>query len=160
MAAKPLAIAALSSVWLACTFGGSPCGLRLQQRLYLSAAGRDLDVRVPCCGGSVYRDVDLQRDGLEIDISNSHPADSNVDGFLTDIGCDKLFDTYSGTAREARCTVYVGPVTPRAVSERRKITSRRYRLFAQAWTTNQSPVTGSLEMGIWSDDCRWTPISP
>jgi hypothetical protein len=158
--AKPFAIVALSSAWLACTLGGSPCGLRLQQRLYLSATTSDVDVRVPCCGGSVYRDVDLRRDGLEVDISNLHAAGSAVDAFLTDVGCDKLFDTYSGNSAGTRCTVYIGPVSPREVSARRKIAAGRYRLFAQAWTSNQSPVAGSLELGIWSDDCRWTPISP
>ena len=146
-----LTIAALCAVCLtACV---SPCGLKLQQRI-------ERDVEVPCCGGFAHRDLDLRQvEDVEIDILIT-AAGSGIHGFLTDASCDRLFDMYSGTPNGARCTIYIGPVATGTVSQRRKMSRGQYRLIAQAWTSNQSSVRGSLEMGIFSDDCRWTPISP
>jgi hypothetical protein len=148
----------------------SPCGLELKQRVYLPAPiidprNMDLpeqrDITVPCCGGSVYRDIDLSGVGdIEVDVVNPNPAGSMVDGFLTSVGCDRLFDSYAGGANGALCTVHVGPVAPRAASPRKKIAAGRYRLLLQAWTANQSPVTASLDLGLWSTACKWNPISP
>jgi hypothetical protein len=116
---------------------------------------------VPCCGGSVYRDIDLSGVGdIEVDMVNPNSAESRVDGFLTTSGCDKLFDSYSGSASGALCTIYLGPVVPRATSARKEIAPGRYRLVLQAWTANPSTVSGSLDMGLWSTACKWTPISP
>jgi hypothetical protein len=144
--------------------------LELKQRVYLpepfiDPRGMDLpeqrDTTVPCCGGSVYRDIDLSGVGdVEVDIVNPNAAGSMVDGFLTSVGCDKLFDAYAGSANGALCTIHVGPVAPRATSARKKIPPARYRVFLQAWSTNQSSVTGSLDMGLWSTACKWNPISP
>lgn len=146
-----------ASPLMACT---SPCGLKLQEHVFLSAS-QQRDAAIPCCGGSAYRDVDLSTvDDIEVDLSNLMPADSHVDGFLTTAGCDKLFDSYSGSASGALCTIHIGPVTPRAVGSRKKIAPGRYRLFAQSWATNQSSASGSLDMGIWSTACKWNPISP
>ena len=141
----------------------SPCGLKLQQHVFLpaTAGGVQRDTAVPCCGGSAYRDVDLSTAGdIEVDITNPSAVGSMLDGYLTVVGCDKLFDSYSGSATGALCTIHLGPVAPRATSARKKMTPGRYRLFLQAWTANQSSVSGSLDMGLWSTACKWNPIAP
>ena len=141
----------------------SPCGLKLQQHVFLPASvgGTQRDVLVPCCGGSAYRDVDLSAlNDLQVDITNPNVAGSGVDGFLTDVGCEKLFETYAGNPVSPLCTIHLGPVTPRTTSARKSVGKRSYRLFAQAFTSDQSPVSTSLDMGIWSTACKWNPISP
>ena len=154
------AITLTTSALVACT---SPCGLKLQEHVIGPATQgtQQRDALVPCCGGLAYRDLDLSTVGdIEVDLSNAFPADSHVDGFLTSAGCDKLFDSYSGTASGAQCTIHLGPVAARGVGERKKLPQGQYRMIAQAWTANQSAVSGSLDMGIWSTACRWNPISP
>ena len=138
--------------------GTSPCGLKLQQHLFLPASAGG-SVELPCCGASVYRDLDLNLDGLEIDLSN--PNGAGVDGFVTSVGCDKLFDgPYSGSTATPLCQVHVGPVRPRAVGERKKIAPGRYRIYAQGYAANDAPLRISLDLGVWSSRCTWNPIGP
>ena len=92
--------------------------------------------------------------------SCTNSAGSMLDGYLTVVGCDKLFEFYAGSASSALCTIHLGPIAPRATSARKKIAPGRYRLFLQAWTANPSSVSGSLDMGLWSPACKWKPISP
>jgi len=33
-------------------------------------------------------------------------------------------------------------------------------MFAQAYTSNDSPAQFLMEIGLWSDACHWNPISP
>jgi hypothetical protein len=96
---------------------------------------------------------------VEVDLSN--PNGSGVDGFLTTAECDRLFNApYTGSAVAPLCQVLVGPVRPRAVSERKKIPRGRYRIFAQGYAANEAPVMISLDLGLWSAACKWTPIAP
>lgn len=145
--------------------GTSPCGLKLQQHLFLpmpETIGRDQvqrNVELPCCGASVYRDVDLNLDGIEIDLSN--PNGAGVDGFVTAAGCEKLFDgPYSGSASTPMCQVQIGPVRPRGVSERKRIPPGRYRIYAQGYTANDASQMIALDLGVWSSHCKWNPIGP
>ena len=153
-----LAVSIITPAFLSsCT---SPCGRKLQQHVFLSGVSQERDVLVPRCGGSAYRDFDLTRLGeIEVDISNPNAVGSGVDGYLTDVGCDRLFDAYSGLASLPLCAIHLGPVAPRTVSARKRVAPRRYRLFAQAWTANQSATFVSLDMGLWSTACKWNPIS-
>ena len=159
-------IAAALVVWTFAACGTSPCGLKLQQNVYLAPPiiidGRPAqqDSRLPCCGGSVFRDIDLSTTGeIEIDITN--PNGSGVDAFLTSAGCDKLFDApYTGAGGGALCQIHVGPVRPRAISERRKIAPGRYRIFAQGYASNDTALDIALDVGLWSNACRWNPIAP
>lgn len=164
MATARIAAASLAaSVFsVACT---SPCGLQLQQHVYL-APPRIVDGKLvqqdsvlPCCGGKVFRDIDLTtKDEIEIDLTN--PNGSGVDAFMTTVGCDTLFDApYTGSGT-ARCQVYIGPVRPRGVSSRQKIPPGRYRVYAQGYASNAEEMNIALDIGLWSTDCRWTPVAP
>jgi hypothetical protein len=142
--------------------GTSPCGVRLQQHVFLPApiAGQQQEVALPCCGASAFRDVDLSGNGdLEVDLTN--PNGNGVDGFLTNVGCEKLFDgAYTGSAAAPLCQVHIGPVRPRVVSERRKLAPGRYRIFAQGYASNETTLNVSLDVGLWSNACKWNPIAP
>lgn len=159
----------IGAVFFACIFGvgcTSPCGLTLQQHVYLPAPAIiggvpfQREEPLPCCGGSVFRDIDLSTAGdIEVDLTN--PNGSGVDGFLTTVGCDKLFDApYTGATAAPLCQVHIGPVRPRAVSERKKIAPGRYRVFAQGYVSNDVSLPISLDVGLWSSACKWNPIGP
>jgi len=158
----------IGAALLACAFlsgcGTSPCGLRLQQHLFLpapaSTGGAQRNIELPCCGGTVFRDIDLNNVDVEVDLSN--PNQNGVDGFLTNVGCDRLFDApyVSGAAATPGCQVHIGPVRPRAVSERKKIARGRYRMFAQGYASNDASLMISLDFGVWSAACVWNPIGP
>ena len=158
MAAARLAAAVLATCASLSGCGTSPCGLALQQHLFLpSSAQRSTEL--PCCGGVAFQDIDLRTVDVEVDLSN--PNGSGVDGFLTTAECDRLFNApYTGSAVAPLCQVLVGPVRPRAVSERKKIPRGRYRIFAQGYAANEAPVMISLDLGLWSAACKWTPIAP
>ena len=147
----------------ACT---SPCGLELKQHVYLAppviidGGPVQQDSRLPCCGGVVFRDIELTANGeIEIDLTN--PNGEGVDAFVTTVGCDKLFDgAYTGANATPLCQLHIGPVRPRGVSARAKISPGRYRLYAQGYTTNVTASNIALDLGLWSTACRWTPIAP
>lgn len=165
-----MAVARLVAVLLgmcasAVACGTSPCGLKLQEHLFLpmpfivNGLPTQRDVELPCCGASVFRDVNINVDDVEVDLTNSNGA--GVDGFVTNVGCDKLFDgQYSGSAATPLCQVHIGPVRPRVVSERKKLTPGRYRIFAQGYGSSNTPLMISLDLGLWSSACRWNPIGP
>jgi hypothetical protein len=146
-----LAISSLVSVSLLGTACGSQCGLALAERIELDG---ELSM-----GESVYREVTLTHPDLQVDLTNSS-ASGRIDAFLTDANCTKLFDAYDGTRTRALCQILLGPVAAATVSERRKISPGRYRMFAQAWSGNQVPTSFVMDLGIWSDDCRYQSQSP
>jgi hypothetical protein len=157
------------AVFAACgwTYGcTSPCGVKLQQHVYLPVPGVahgglvQRDASLPCCGASVFGDIDLTSNGdLEIDLTN--PNGSGIDGFITNVGCEKLFDRpYTGNAAATLCQVYIGPVRPRAVSEPKKLAPGRSRIFAQGYASNETATNISLDMGLWSNACKWNLIGP
>jgi hypothetical protein len=165
MAIPRFACAVMGACAAAAACGTSPCGLRLQEHLFLPPAvvvngvPRQRDAELSCCGASVSRDVDLDVDGLEVDLTN--PNGAGVDGFLTSAGCDTLFSgPYSGSGATPLCQVQLGPVRPRGTSERKKLPAGRYRIFAQGYTVNDAPLMISLDLGVWSSACRWNPIGP
>jgi hypothetical protein len=141
---------------------GSTCGLALAQRIYFPPADlRELVGEVPCCGASVYQDVNLSADNVQLDLINSSGSHNPVDAFLTSGDCVKLFSgPYAGTATSPLCTIYLGPVRPGSASGRQPIRRGKYRMFAQAYTSNDSTAQFLMELGLWSDACRWTPIAP
>jgi len=166
MAAARLNAAVLAACALLSGCGTSPCGLTLQQHLFLPASVtinnqmQQRSVELPRCGGVAFQDVDLRNVDVEVDLSN--PNLSGVDGFVTSAGCDRLFNApYTGSAIAPLCTVYVGPVRPREVSARTNISPGRYRIFAQGYAANDAPLMRvSLDLGLWSSACKWTPIAP
>ena len=109
---------------------------------------------------TVFRDIDLSSAGdVEIDLTN--PNGSGVDGFVTSVGCDKLFEG----AVHGRCERGALPGSRRArasegVSERKKVAAGRYRIFAQGYAVNDAALSISLDLGVWSNACRWNPIAP
>ena len=166
MAHAGLSAVVLSACALFSGCGTSPCGLKLQQHLFLpspagsSSQSQQRDIALPCCGASVFRDIDLSAVDVEVDLSN--PNVSGVDGFLTGGACDTLFSgSYEpGSGGAALCQVYIGPVRPRAVSERKKVARGRYRIFAQGYSSSDAPLRVSLDLGVWSSACVWNPLSP
>jgi hypothetical protein len=158
----------ISAALAACAFSfacTSPWGLKLQQHVYLPApvvidgVPFQREATLPCCGASTFRDVDLSAAGdIEVDLTN--PNGSGVDGFLTNVGCNKLFDApYTGAPATPLCQVHIGPVRPRVVSERKKLAPGRYRFFAQGFATNDTSMVISIDLGVWSTACRWNPIA-
>jgi hypothetical protein len=165
MADARLIAAALmaAAVLPACT---SPCGLKMQQLVFLAPPIMvndklvQQDTPLACCGGSAFRDVDLSNIGeFEIDVTN--PNGNGVDGFITNVGCDRLFNApYTGAANAPLCPIHVGPVRPRTVSERKKVPPGRYRIFAQGYASNDTSQSIALDVGLWSNACKWNPIDP
>jgi hypothetical protein len=131
---------------------GSQCGLSLQDRVTLEGD-------VPCCAGSLFRDVSLIGQGdSEFDLSNVAMAarPGLVDAFLVPTSCAKLFDgPYPGAA--PLCRVYSGPAAPGRVSSRVALPAGTYRLWLQAYTTNATDAPYFVDIGIWYRSCR-TPI--
>lgn len=145
--------------WSSC---GSACGLQLRQRVFFPPEQLTNAIgEVPCCGASVYRDIDLTVDNVQVDLINSSGSNGRVDAFLASADCVKLFSgPYAGMLVSPLCTIYLGPVTPGATAPRKSIRRGKYRLFAQAYTSNESPAQFLLELGLWSDACNWNPIAP
>jgi hypothetical protein len=150
---------------LSCACGTSPCGLQIVQHIQFPEVdpktGRRAELLVECCGGSAYRDLNFTTGEYEVDLSGSTASSGRVDGFVTSGDCVKLFaGPYSGTATNPLCTVYLGPVAPGAVSQRKKLTPGRYRIFAQAFASNEQPTPFIFDMAIWSNKCGWNPTAP
>ena len=142
--------AALVCVLAAITVAGrgETCGLGLHRRITLNSPQR-----VPCCGGSLYQDVDLTAPNIQIDLANvQFTGQAPVDGFMTTTSCQKLFDgEYPGAS--PLCTVYLGPVPPGSVSQRVTLPSGTYRVFAQAHSSNTTDASWRLDVGIWDHRC-------
>ena len=147
-----LALCALSG--LASATCGNSCPVGLVQRLYVDATTQTPPgqrVSVPCCGGSLFQDVDLSAGGIQqVDLANAQVNSGKVDAFLTDVGCGKLFDLpYNGDATKPLCKVYLGPVSAGTVSQRRDVARGRYRVFIQAWSQNDVDNTVSVDVGVY-----------
>jgi hypothetical protein len=144
--------------------GTSSCGLRIVQHVSfppLDPKGGSVVTFVDCCGGSVYQDVNLSAGDFEVDLSGTTASNGRVDAFLTSGDCVKLLNgPYTGAVTNPLCTIHIGPVAPGAVSQRKKMTRGRYRLFAQGFTSNEQSTPFFLDMAIWSNACRWNPIAP
>jgi hypothetical protein len=96
-----------------------------------------------------------------VDLSNRTSSTGKVDGFLTTGDCTRLFDqSYVGVASNPLCRIYLGPVAADRVSERVKLAPGTYRLFAQAWVTNDAPSSFSFDLGLWSHECGLQPTQP
>jgi hypothetical protein len=113
-------------------------------------------------GGSYRFDITVQDvDDLEVDVaSTAFPGvTGRVDIWLTEVSCDALFaGDYPSSA--PRCTSLIGPVAPGAVSERRKVRPGRYRVFAQAYTSNAAPARFDYDVGVWGRPCHTGYVGP
>jgi hypothetical protein len=139
----------------ACT---NSCGLALVGHLFFPQGSA---ATVPCCGEAIFRDIRITTENLEVDLSNGTSSTGNVDGFLTTGDCTRLFDhSYAGAASNPLCRVYLGPVTTGRVSERVKLAPGTYRLFAQAWATNDAPSSFHFDLGLWSHECGLQTTQP
>jgi hypothetical protein len=137
----------------AASCGGGSCGLGIHDRVTLSTSSTG---EVPCCGGSLFRDVALMgRGDAEFDLSNvSMPVRPGlVDAFLVPTSCAKLFDgVYPGAA--PLCQIYSGPAAPGRVSSRVALNAGTYRLWLQAYTSNATPAPYFVDIDIWDHSCR------
>jgi hypothetical protein len=151
-------ISALPVALLLATLGcGAPCGLGLSGHLPFSG---DAPL-VPCCGASVYQDIDLTSNNVqEADVENFGGRTGAVDAFLTDANCTTLFTgSYTGSVTAPLCKIFIGPVPAQTVSQRYSLPRARYRLFAQSWTTNADATVFGMEVGVWGPVCR-IPTGP
>ena len=160
--APPLTAAAIAflGVLLESCGSGSTCGLALAQRIDFPKE-KDAVGEVACCADAKYQDLNLAADNVQIDLINSSAPEGRVDFFLASGDCARLFNgPYEGTIASPLCTIYVGPVKAWVTIQRIAIRRGRYRMFAQAYTSNDSPAQFLMEIGLWSDACHWNPISP
>jgi len=156
-AAATLAVGLAWSATAAASCGGG-CPLRLQTQVSFSSSRGPL-----APGGAAVNDVNLNFKNIQVDLSNTRFGNQTgrVDGFLTTTDCTKLFDgPYAGVATAPLCKIYLGPVTPGAVSSRQTVPPGQYRVLAQAWADNDSPATFLVDVGIWTDGCSSTLVSP
>jgi hypothetical protein len=149
-----IAVLLFASAGVSC---GSTCGLALVRRI--SFPSSNSIVEAPCCGGSIYQDVNLTNENLQVDLTNSSPP-GRVDAFLTTGDCVRLFNVYEGTPSAPLCPILIGPVTSGSVSQRRAISPGRYRVFAQARSATEGSTPFVFDLGIWSDDCRAQRFGP
>jgi hypothetical protein len=147
--------------WTSTDSCGSGCPLRLTSRKVFSSFG-DVSKAVPCCGSFVFREVDLtSADIQQVDLANSRVNTGRVDAFLTGRDCEILFtEPYNGPPAQSRCKVFIGPVAPGDVSERLVIPRGTYRIFAQAWASNENANIFDMDVGVYSDNCRATMTAP
>lgn len=143
----------------------SACGLRLWSRISLSSLPLKLSDPpnpLPCCGGFRYQDVNLEATDIrQVDLSNSQVNSGHVDAFLTAPDCTRLFnDPYTGTGTQPLCKIYIGPVAAGTVSQRQTIPNATYRMFAQAWASNETSELFGLDVGIYSDRCQPNLVAP
>jgi hypothetical protein len=129
--------------------------MRLASTISFSNHGNPANA-VPCCGGFVFQDVNLTgADIQEVDLANSQVNSGRVDAFLTTPDCAALFaGPYMGFPAQPLCKVFIGPVPAGTVSERQSLPKGTYRLFAQAWATNDSSNSFELEAGLYSNKCN------
>jgi hypothetical protein len=143
----------------------SACPFWLAQKVVFSSDPEkpfDPPVPVPCCGGFLFSDVNLNLAGVQqMDLANGQVNAGHVDAFLVSADCAQLFaGPYNGSVVQPLCTIYLGPVAAGTISERKKISPGKYRLFAQAWASNESEQHFAMDVGMWSDDCRLSPTAP
>jgi hypothetical protein len=102
---------------------------------------------------------DIEEVNLDSTLIPSQPG--QVDAFLTTADCSQLFaGPYTGTVASPLCTIYLGPIGPGGVSERREVPSGRYRVIGQPWTTNTGPVRFGFDIVVWGANCSATPAAP
>jgi hypothetical protein len=115
-----------------------------------------------CCGGFLYEDVNLS-DPLtkQVDLANGQINSGHLDAFLTTTDCARLFDAaYSGSAAQPLCKILIGPVAAGTVSQAVTLPLGSYRVFAQAWASNDATDAFSMDVGIYSDNCHVGVRSP
>jgi len=144
---------------------GNKCAFRLALQLSFSSdpqrAG-DAPIPVACCGGFLFHDVNLNSPDIQqVDIANGQVNAGHVDAFLVSADCAKLFDgPYNGSIVQPLCKIYMGPVAAGTVTDRQKLLPGTYRLFAQAWASNESEQRFDVDLGLWTDSCQLNPTAP
>ena len=144
-----LALLCAAAMWIAC----DQCPFRNITRL-------DVDGVLGCCGASARHEITVS-DGSDrqVDLANTRfpSVAGTVDLWLVRADCEQLFDgAYPGAS--ARCPTLIGPVAPDAVSARITLAGGRYRVFAQAHSSNAEPTRYVGDVGVWGRDCK--PVSP
>jgi hypothetical protein len=144
---------------------GQKCAFRLALQLSFSSDPirvGDAPIPVPCCGGFLFHDVNLNSaDIQQVDIANGQVNAGHIDAFLVSADCAKLFDgPYNGSVVQPLCKIYMGPVAAGNVSDRQTLLPGSYRLFAQAWASNESEQRFDIDLGIWTDRCQLNPTAP
>jgi hypothetical protein len=140
----------------------TPCAFRIVTRIELTVR------QVPCCGAADFQDVTVPDEpDVAIDLSQVALPDrvGGQDLWLTRTDCEQLFDgpyAESGTGpRPApKCGVLAGPVSPGRVSPRTELPPGRYRVFAQAYSTNAASNPYRVDINVWGSACEGSPVRP
>ena len=121
-----------------------------------------------CCGAADVQDVVLpDQPDLAIDISQvALPGSAGgQDLWLTKADCQQLFDGLyaepgTGPRPTPKCEVLAGPVSPGRVSPRTALSPGRYRVFAQAYSSNTTTNDYRVEIDVWGSSCDGSPVRP
>ena len=119
---------------------------------------------VDCCSGSASKLIEITASTeLEARLFNvAFPGQSaSVDAFFTEAGCEKLFDgsypkSETGVQATPLCRVLAGPIGIGSVGARQRLAAGQYRLFAQAWSSNNAPARFSIALALWVRSCVGT----
>jgi hypothetical protein len=140
----------------------TPCAFRIVTRLEPGVR------QVACCGATDIQDVDVpDQPDLAIDISQVALPNrvGGQDLWLTRTDCAQLFDgpyaePGTGLRPTPKCPVLMGPVSRGRVSPRTPLTPGRYRVFAQAYSSNPAASDYEFKVGVWGTACEGSPVSP
>jgi hypothetical protein len=96
--------------------------------------------------------------GLEVDLSLAAPTGqaARADAWLASADCVKLFDGPYPSASgppSPLCRTFIGPVAANTVSGRQAVDPGRYRVFVQAYTSNDATASYAGDVGIWGRSC-------
>src|SRR5262249_31730901 len=110
------------------------CPFRLALELTFTSDSQrpgDALMPVPCCGGSLFQNVNLNSSDIQqVDLANGQVNAGHVDAFLVSADCTKLFDgPYNGSVVQPLCKIYIGPVPAGTVTDRQKVLPGSYRLI-------------------------------
>lgn len=116
-----------------------------------------------CCGAFARHDITVPAGtDRQVDLASSRSPTGieNVDLWLAAADCEQLFaGPYPGAT--PLCRTYIGPVAQGAVTTRITLAAGRYRVFAQSYSSDTTPVRYEGDVGIWGMDCTATsPVRP
>jgi hypothetical protein len=95
------------------------------------------------------------------DLANGQTNSGHIDAFLTSPDCVRLFDgPYNGAASSPLCRIYIGPVTAGTASGRQTLPKGMYRVFVQAWASNELSNVFGVDVGLYTDQCRPNFMAP
>ena len=108
---------------------------------------------VGCCDAKVAVTFTNGFDDADVDIAVSETvgAPTQVDAWLTAGTCDRLFDSGSNTPN---CDILIGPVAAGSVSPRREAPTGSLRIWVRLRNAVETPVPYRVDATLWRHQCR------